>query len=106
MSYVIRQIAPPGKSARANEATTVALTAAAARGEVQYGPYLEWADPNAKGGMGDDGWTDDVAKARKFSSFEAASECWRAVSIVRPVRPDGKPNRPLTAYSVSIEQVP
>lgn len=105
MKYVIRQVSPPGKSARADEATAVALTIAAASGQVHVGKYLEWSDPNAKTGMGDDRWTDDPAKAKRFDSFEAASACWKAQSKVIPRRPDGKPNRPLTAYSVSIEKI-
>jgi hypothetical protein len=61
--YVLRQISPPGKSARADEATTLALAMAARINAVQYGPYLEWSDPDAKGGMGHDLWTDNLAKA-------------------------------------------
>jgi hypothetical protein len=106
MSYVIRQIHPPGKSARADEANTVALTKAAALGELVYGDYLEWSDPNANWGRGDDRWTHDLAKAKRFASFEEASKCWKAQSTIRPYRDDGKPNRPMTAYSVSIEQAP
>jgi hypothetical protein len=106
MSYVIRQIHPPGKSATADEATAVALTLATVRGDIERGKYLEWSDPDARGGLGDDGWTDDVDKAKRFASFTAAMECWKAQSAVHPIRwSDGKPNRPLTAYSVTVEQV-
>lgn len=104
--YVIRQINPPGKSARADEATAVALVETLRHGGPEIGKYLEWSDPNANRGMGDDRWTDDIAKARKFVSFQAAADCWNAVSLVRPWRPDGRPNKPLTAYSVTIEMVP
>lgn len=103
--YVLRQIRPPGRSARAHEATAPALAAAAIRGEIEYGKYLEWADPDANDGMGDDRWSNDIAKARRFDSFTAAMECWRQQSRVRPFRDDGKPNRPLTAYSVTPEQI-
>ena len=72
---------------------------------MQIGKYLGWSDPNAHNGMGDDRWTDDVAKARKFASFIESGECWKAVSLVNPRRPDGKPNWPLTAYSVTIEKI-
>lgn len=106
MSFVIRQIHAPGKSARADEATTVALVQTLKDGGPVLGLYLEWSDPNARGGMGDDRWTDSVDRARKFETLDAAVSCWTAVSFVRPVRPDGKPNKPLTAYSVTIEVVP
>src|SRR5262245_38683855 len=106
MSYfVIRQIHPPGKSARATEATAVALTSAALRDQVIEGDYLEWSDPDAKGGLGDDRWTPDLAKAKRFASQEAAWECWRAQGKKIPRRPDGKPNRPMTAYSVTIQEI-
>jgi hypothetical protein len=106
MPYVIRQISPPGKSARADEATAVALATAAVRGEVEIGRYLEWSDPNGNRGKGDDRWTTDIAKAQKFKSFHEAMACWTAQSTRIPFRPDGKPNKPLTAYSVTVEEVP
>lgn len=42
--------------------------------------------------------------AMTFDSFAAALEYWKRQSTVRPLRPDGKPNRPFTAWSVEIEQ--
>lgn len=45
----------------------------------------------------------DRAHALRFASHIEAAECWRAVREPEPIRPwDGKPNRPLTAYSVEI----
>jgi hypothetical protein len=105
MTYVLRQIHPKGKSARANEATAVALTTATLKGELMMGQYLEWSDPNANDGFGDDRWTDDLAKAKKFGSFAEALECWKAESTIRPLRDDGRPNRPMTAYSVMPERI-
>lgn len=106
MSYfVIRQIHPLGRSAHADDATAFALTSAAIRGEVVTGKYLEWSDPDGRNGLGDDRWTTDSAKAKRFATHGAAWECWRAQSRTRPVRPDGKANRPMTAYSVTIEEV-
>jgi hypothetical protein len=102
---VLRQIRPRGKSSLADEATAVALTTAMLNGDVELGPYLEWSDPDAKNGMGDERWTDDITKAQRFASFTGAMECWRAQSSVRPIRSDGRPNRPLTAYSVTPEKV-
>ncbi len=106
MSYlVIRQIHPQGKSARADEATTVALATAAVKGEVVTGKYLLWSDPDARNGLGDDSCTTDGTKAKRFATHAAAWECWRAQSKTRPIRDDGRPNRPMTAYSVTIEEV-
>ena len=103
--YVLRQISPPGKSALADEATAEALTLAITAGNVVYGDYLEWSDPDAKHGFGDDRWTPDLAKAKRFEDFTAAMKCWMAQSTVEPLRPDGKPNRPMTAYSVMPEKI-
>jgi hypothetical protein len=99
--YVLRQIHPPGKSARADEATMVALTGAVLRGDNIEGDYLEWSNPDARHGRGDERWTAHLAKAKRFATFREAMECWKAQSTIRPFRPDGAPNRPMTAYSVS-----
>jgi hypothetical protein len=45
-------------------------------------------------------WTDDLAEAMKFPDQISAFRCWRARSTTAPTRPDGKPNLPLTAYSI------
>jgi hypothetical protein len=103
--YVLRLINPPGKPAVAYEGVAGDLAVAAVSNEIEVGKYLEWSDPDAKHGMGDDRWTDDVAKAKRFPSFEAAMACWTATSRIRPRRPDGEPNRPMTAYSVSVEKL-
>lgn len=42
-------------------------------------------------------------QALKFPSFLHAAAYWKMESKSVPLRPDGKPNRPLTAYSVTIE---
>jgi hypothetical protein len=41
------------------------------------------------------------ADAKRFDSMTAASEFWRQVHPTTPERPDGWPNRPLTAYRKS-----
>lgn len=105
MKYAIRQISPPGKSAHADQATAVALLEATVTRSMVLGPYLQWFDVNARGGLGDDRWTDDVKQALKFDTFLDAANAWKTTSRKRPFRDDGKPNRPLTAYSVSIERI-
>lgn len=99
--YVLRQIHPPGKSARADEATAAALAAAAITNSIVQGDYLEWSDPDAKNGRGNERWTAHLAKAKRFATFKDAVACWQAQSRKRPLRDDGRPNRPMTAYSVS-----
>lgn len=62
--------------------------------------YLKAFDPERHQGRGEARFTGDKNKALRFSS-ENAFECWRLASKRRPFRPDGKPNRPLTAFSAT-----
>lgn len=43
-----------------------------------------------------------VAHAKVFDDAHAALNFWRTVSPTAPVRPDGNPNRPLTAYTITL----
>jgi hypothetical protein len=61
--------------------------------------WLKAADPDAHEGRGAAEFTRDRTAARAFPDMRAALACWKAQSRVQPVRDDGKPNRPLTAYS-------
>lgn len=69
------------------------------------GQYLMAYDPDAYDGRGDATFTRDVRSAMKFDSVAQALELWTASPKVRPVREDGKPNRPLTAFSMVTEVV-
>lgn len=60
------------------------------------GLYLSAYDPSA-GEHGRIESTYDIAEAL---------QCWQQVNQSHPWRPDGKPNRPLTAFSVQIVEVP
>jgi hypothetical protein len=61
-----------------------------------------------------DGWrglghlvvTDNTDDARQYRDAAAAFADWKRTSTTHPVRPDGKPNRPLTAYTVEFINVP
>ena len=64
------------------------------------GAYLESYDVEAHEGRGTAVWTRDLAKALHFPSFETAIRTWQLRSTTVPWRPDNKPNRPLTAFSV------
>lgn len=74
-------------------------------GDWPVGAYLAAYDPEANGGWGDAAWTADPAEALVFPGMEAAHECYRAVPVSRPVRPDGKPNRPLTIFAIEFVRV-
>jgi hypothetical protein len=50
--------------------------------------------------------TTDLSEAKHFPDFPSATEFWKTQSKCNPLRPDGKPNRALTAYSVEIAQHP
>ena len=63
--------------------------------------YIENYDVDAHDGMGTADLTDDINKARKFESFIDVMQAWKTQSNVRPLRPDRKPNRPLTYFTVS-----
>jgi hypothetical protein len=68
------------------------------------GAYLKFYDPEAFDGRGDATWTLHLEDALKFASPLEATELWRTQSKTLPIRPDGKPNRPLTAFTVAIER--
>jgi hypothetical protein len=68
------------------------------------GRYVSRYDVNAHEGRGQV-WTHaNPAKAVQFASPSKAVEFYRRVSTVKPKRPDGQPNRPLTAFTVSISK--
>lgn len=71
------------------------------------GAYLESYDVDAKEGFGEAHWTVMPGKAMVFESMEEAYAAWRSQSKVRPKRfHDGKPNRPLTCYTIWVEPAP
>ncbi len=49
--------------------------------------------------------TPDIEQATKFEGVDAFV-LWRTPDPRAPVRDDGKPNRPLTAFTVEIEEYP
>jgi hypothetical protein len=64
------------------------------------GMYVKHYDPAAFNGRGNLVTTPDKDLAHRFPDAIAAAEYWRQ-SVGR--RPDGKPNRPLTAWTVDIQ---
>jgi hypothetical protein len=69
------------------------------------GTYIVAFDPDAAEGRGHAEHTYDKGKAKRFPTQEAAVEFWKQTSRVRPWRPDGKANRPLTAFHMLVEWV-
>jgi hypothetical protein len=68
---------------------------------VPVGAYLASYSPEGDGGNGVATWTRDPALAMTFATGAAATACYRAVPLNRPLRPDGRPNRPLTMFTVA-----
>jgi hypothetical protein len=62
--------------------------------------YLEGYDADANDGGGDAAWTADPDKAMRFANATDVLMFWRQQSKVKPRREDGRPNRPLTAWTV------
>jgi hypothetical protein len=50
-------------------------------------------------------WTDKPEEAMIFATHTEALALWKTQSKVSPLRPDGKPNRPLTAVTISVERL-
>ena len=66
-------------------------------------PINKWVkacDVDAENGRGRIEFTPHRADAMPFADFLSAMEFWKRQSTVTPLRDDGKPNRPLTAYTV------
>lgn len=65
--------------------------------------YLKGYDLEANEGRGWVQLTHTPDNAQRFASKGAAMQAWLSQSVMRPLRPDGLPNRPLCAYSVEFE---
>ena len=70
------------------------------------GGYVVRCDVDARGGRGEVEATTDPRRALHFPDTEWALRYWRRQSRIQPLRPDGLPNRPLTAYTVEVEEAP
>ena len=68
------------------------------------GAWLVWYDPAGNDGNGDAAWSHDPADGARFTDREWA-ELWTAAPANRPLRPDGKPNRPITMLNLLIVPV-
>jgi hypothetical protein len=65
--------------------------------------YVLSYDPDYMEGRGELVTTPDPHRAQQFATNSAAWEFWRRTSKVKPLRSDGKANRPLTAFTIMVE---
>jgi len=71
--------------------------------DLPVGWYLAGYDADGNYGWGEAIWTEDPAEAIAFACATEARACWTEQSRVRPLRPDGQPNRPLISLSVLLD---
>lgn len=69
---------------------------------VEYDPERDGVDPEGRPMDAHVVTTAELEEAQRFDSATDATECWRQVCERRPIRGDGRPNRPLTAFTVAI----
>jgi hypothetical protein len=71
------------------------------------GRYVKDFQPDLnEWGQGNLSTTDVPTEAKQFANSGDAFAFWKQQSKRCPLRDDGKPNRPLTAYTVMIEEMP
>jgi hypothetical protein len=69
------------------------------------GRWLVAWDPNTEAGTLSCTSTDEVREARQFERAGDALDEWKTISSVQPTRPwDGKPNRPLSGLTITLER--
>ena len=66
------------------------------------GMYVTEYTPDGNDGQGMLTLTPHRHAAKRYSSKADAMAQWMAVSRTHPTRPDGKPNRPMSAFSVEV----
>jgi hypothetical protein len=69
------------------------------------GEYLKSFDPEAHDGRGEAMFTKHLKEAMVFTDAIEAIKTWQTQSKTRPLREDGKPNKPLTTFSASFENI-
>jgi len=69
---------------------------------VPVGCYLAAYDPEGNDGHGVASWTQDPDEALTFATGAEATACYRTVPHARSLRADGRPNQPLTMFTVML----
>ena len=67
--------------------------------------YVVMYDHDGEYGRGLGEFSANIEHALLFPDKAAAMEFWQRTARWRATRPDGEPNRPLTAYTVEIEEI-
>jgi len=73
---------------------------------VCVGKFLESFNVEYAEGRGCAKFTGDVSRAMRFATHADALRTWNTQSRVKPLREDGRPNKPLTAFTMTIDPVP
>jgi hypothetical protein len=68
---------------------------------VEYDPERDGVAPDGRPMQAHIVCTADPARAKRFAGLAELHKTWSQVSKRVPRRQDGKPNRPLTAFSVT-----
>jgi hypothetical protein len=66
------------------------------------GQFVESFQHDTSDGRGRGDFTADPRRAMQFATAGEALEFWKRQSTTKPLREDGRPNRPLTAAHCSI----
>jgi hypothetical protein len=69
---------------------------------IATGTYVEDYTPDGNDGQGELLLTARPELAKLYDDPMDALAEWKRVSTTHPTRPDGKPNRPLTAFTVTV----
>jgi hypothetical protein len=72
----------------------------------EYDPGRDGVDPSGQPMLAHVVVTDDPSEAMQFKDFIEFRRFWLRIDPRNPMRPDGKPNRPLTAFTVSALRYP
>jgi hypothetical protein len=72
---------------------------------VPVNAWLKSCDVDSRDGRGTIEMTMLLEEAMRFEDYVLAWEYWNRRSTIRPTRPDGQPNRPLTAYTVMFKEL-
>lgn len=68
----------------------------------ETGFFIKRFDVDAFNGRGHIVVTPDINEAMSFNGMAEAFKFWKQQSKIKPYRPDGRPNCPLTAYNVEM----
>ena len=74
-------------------------------GPHQINRWIRDFDVDALEGRGSTRFARNPEDALQFDTFFDALKAYRTQSTVTPLRDDGQPNRPLTAYTVEIKEI-